>query len=108
MLDLIPALAAWPPAASGRRCAVATVLGTGGSVPRPVGMADGGPSREFFGYSTEEAFAVGLTCGGELEVHIELLADALGPLGLEVLNILNPDHQKPEHSAPHHQETPWT
>ena len=34
-------------------------------------MADGGPRREFFGYSAEDAFAVGLTCGGGLEVHIE-------------------------------------
>ena len=36
-------------------------------------MADGGPRREFFGYSAEDAFAVGLTCGGRLEVQIELL-----------------------------------
>ena len=49
-------------------------------------MADGGTRREFFGYSAEDAFAVGLTCGGELEVHIEPLADALGGLRPEVLN----------------------
>ena len=49
-------------------------------------MADGGTRREFFGYSAEDAFAVGLTCGGELEVHIELLADALGGLRPEGLN----------------------
>ncbi len=102
MLDLMPALAAWPPAANVRRCAVATIVGAAGSVPRPVGMsmlvsesgdvlgslsggciegavvaaalevmADGGPRREFFGYSAADAFAVGLTCGGGLEVHIE-------------------------------------
>ena len=39
MLDLMPALAAWPPAASGRRCAVATIVGATGSVPRPVGTS---------------------------------------------------------------------
>ncbi|HSO89924.1 MAG TPA: XdhC family protein, partial [Arthrobacter sp.] len=124
MLDLMPALAAWQPAATGERCAVATVVGTGGSVPRPVGtsmlvsesgdvlgslsggcvegavvaaalevMADGGTRREFFGYSAEDAFAVGLTCGGELEIHIEMLADTFGglrPAGLEALDARAP------------------
>jgi xanthine dehydrogenase accessory factor len=119
MLDLMTGLAAWQPAATGQRCAVATVVGAGGSVPRPVGtsmlvsesgdvlgslssgcvegavvtaalevIADGGPRREFFGYSSEDAFAVGLTCGGELEIHIELLTDALGGLGPEGLDTL--------------------
>ena len=119
MLDLMPGLAVWQPAATGQRCAVATVVGAGGSVPRPVGtsmlvsesgdvlgslsggcvegavvtaalevIADGGPRREFFGYSSEDAFAVGLTCGGELEIHIELLTDAIGGLGPEGLNTL--------------------
>mgnify|MGYP000742726983 FL=1 len=119
MLDLMPGLAAWPPVATGQRCAVATVVGAGGSVPRPVGtsmlvsesgdvlgslsggcvegavvaaalevIADGGPRRESFGYSSEDAFAVGLTCGGELEIHIELLTDAFGAPGLDTLNTL--------------------
>ncbi|MDQ4047207.1 MAG: XdhC family protein, partial [Actinomycetota bacterium] len=95
-------------AATGQRCAVATVVGTSGSVPRPMGtsmvvseagdvlgslsggcvegavveaaleaMRDGGTRLEQFGYSTADAFAAGLTCGGELEVHIEPL-DTLG------------------------------
>lgn len=34
-------------------------------------MNDGGTRLERFGYSAADAFAVGLTCGGELEVHIE-------------------------------------
>ena len=124
MLDLMPSLAAWPPAAAGQRCAVATVVAANGSVPRPVGtsmlvsasgevlgslsggcvegavvaaalevMADGGTRREFFGYSAEDAFAVGLTCGGELEVHIELLADALG--GLRPEGLSHPDAHDP-------------
>lgn len=28
------------------------------------------PRREHFGYSSEDAFAVGLTCGGDLDVHL--------------------------------------
>src|SRR4051794_14574581 len=104
MLDLMPSLAGWRPAASGERCAVATIITASSSVPRPPGtsmlvsesgeilgslsggcvegavvasalevMADGGTRLETFGFSSEDAFAVGLTCGGELEVHIEPL-----------------------------------
>ncbi|MHA7290254.1 XdhC family protein [Arthrobacter sp. MDT3-24] len=104
MLDLIPSLGGWRPAVSGQRCAVATIVAAGGSVPRPLGtsmlvsehgdvlgslsggcvegavvdaaleaMRDGGSRLESFGYSAEDAFAVGLSCGGELEVHIQPL-----------------------------------
>lgn len=117
MLDLLPHLATWRPAASGQRCAVATVVGTSGSVPRPVGtsmlvsdagevlgslsggciegavvesaleaLRDGGTRREFFGYSAEDAFAAGLTCGGGLEIHIEPLGSGPGRLRLESLH----------------------
>jgi xanthine dehydrogenase accessory factor len=34
-------------------------------------MDDGATRLETFGYSAADAFAVGLTCGGELDVHIE-------------------------------------
>jgi xanthine dehydrogenase accessory factor len=119
MLDLMPSLKEWRPAATGQRCALATVVGAGGSVPRPLGtsmlvseagdvlgslsggcvegavveaalaaMHDGGTRREFFGYSAEDAFAVGLTCGGELEIHIEPLGAAPGALRLESLRLL--------------------
>ncbi|WP_144661374.1 XdhC family protein [Paenarthrobacter nicotinovorans] len=102
MLDLMPSLGGWRPAVSGQRLAVATIVGSGGSVPRPLGtsmmvsengdilgslsggcvegavveaaleaMRDGGSRLESYGYSAEDAFAVGLTCGGELEVHIQ-------------------------------------
>ncbi len=102
MLDLMPTLGSWQPALSGQRCAVATIVACGGSVPRPTGtsmlvsehgevlgslsggcvegavveaalesMRDGGSRRELFGYSAEDAFAAGLSCGGELEVHIQ-------------------------------------
>jgi len=37
-------------------------------------IATGVPRREHFGYSREDAFAVGLTCGGDLEIHIEPVA----------------------------------
>ena len=119
MLDLMPSLGQWWPAISGQPCAVATVVGAGGSVPRPLGtsmlvsqagevlgslsggcvegavveaalevMRDGGTRREFFGYSSEDAFAVGLTCGGELEIHIEPLGSPAGGLQLAGLQLL--------------------
>ncbi|WP_430297950.1 XdhC family protein [Sinomonas sp. B1-1] len=112
MIELLSALPAWQPALRGEPCAVATVVGASGSVPRPVGtsmlVASGTPAPHVlgslsggcvegavvaaaldvlesgaaaiarFGYSAEDAFAVGLTCGGEVEVHI-------APLPAEVL-----------------------
>lgn len=109
MLDLMPSLGSWPPASSGLRCAVATVVRAGGSVPRPPGtsmlvseagdvlgslsggciegavveaalgvMRDGGRRVETFGYSAGDAFAAGLSCGGELEIHIEPLDQQSG------------------------------
>ncbi|GAP56855.1 hypothetical protein AHiyo6_34200, partial [Arthrobacter sp. Hiyo6] len=39
MLDLMPSLKEWQPASTGQRCAVATVVGANGSVPRPVGTS---------------------------------------------------------------------
>lgn len=101
MLDLIPLLGSWTPYL-GRRFAVATIVGAGGSVPRPVGtsmlvaesgavlgslsggcvegavvalaqeaMDDDGSRRSTFGFSSTDAFAAGLTCGGELDIHVE-------------------------------------
>ena len=120
MLDLMPSLGSWRPAVSGQRCAVATIVGTGGSVPRPMGtsmmvsengeilgslsggcvegavveaaleaMRDGGPRLESFGYSAEDAFAVGLTCGGELEVHIQPLGSESGEMALFDIAVSN-------------------
>ena len=34
-------------------------------------LADGKPKRLFYGITDEEAWAVGLTCGGEIEVLVE-------------------------------------
>lgn len=103
MLNLLESLPAWQATADAAgSCAVATIVATEGSAPRPVGtsmlvsansdvlgslsggcvegavvqaalesLADGGVRREHFGYSVEDAFAVGLTCGGGLDVHIQ-------------------------------------
>ncbi|XAS66886.1 XdhC family protein [Micrococcaceae bacterium Sec5.7] len=123
MLDLMPSLNDWPPAASGQRCAVATIVSATGSVPRPLGtsmlvseagevlgslsggcvegavagaaleaMNDGGSRLESFGYSAEDAFAVGLSCGGELEVHIQPLDSRSGGLRLGSLKLAELQH----------------
>lgn len=115
----MPSLGNWPPAVSGQRCAAATIVGAGGSVPRPLGTSmlvsehgdvlgslsggcvegavvdaalqtlhDGGTRRELFGYSAEDAFAVGLTCGGELEVHIQPLGSSPEGMDFAMLNSL--------------------
>lgn len=88
--------------AEGRGVALATVVATWGSSPRPVGshlavdengrmagsvsggciegavlqealgvMADGAPRLLSFGVSNEDAWAVGLACGGRVEVFVE-------------------------------------
>jgi xanthine dehydrogenase accessory factor len=41
-------------------------------------MDDGGTRRESFGYSAADAFAAGLTCGGELDIHIEAIGGREG------------------------------
>jgi xanthine/CO dehydrogenase XdhC/CoxF family maturation factor len=88
----------------GRGVAIATVVGTWGSSPRPVGsqlaiddrggmsgsvsggcvegavvteaqdvIAGGKPKLLDFGISNEQAWEVGLACGGKLQVYIERL-----------------------------------
>jgi len=109
--DVLQQLRGW--SGAGVPVAVATVVATSKSAPRPPGatMAVGGdgtvagsvsggcvegavvevarrvldgspPELAHFGYSDDDAFAVGLTCGGEIDVFVRPLAvpawDAVG------------------------------
>ncbi|MET3721745.1 MULTISPECIES: XdhC family protein [unclassified Arthrobacter] len=50
-------------------------------------MDDGGARLEAFGYSAADAFAAGLTCGGELDIHIQpvpLDSSAHWPAGSDI------------------------
>ena len=100
--NILEQAAAWR--TEGRSVAIATVVKTWGSSPRPVGsqlvvdtnnnmigsvsggciegavvheaievMQDGKPRLLSFGVSDEEAWDVGLACGGEVEVFVEKL-----------------------------------
>jgi xanthine dehydrogenase accessory factor len=92
---------------AGRTLAVATAISIEGSAPRTVGtsmawdgeavigsiaggcvegavveaceavLADGVSRTVEYGVSDETAFSVGLTCGGELRIHVQLLTEAL-------------------------------
>lgn len=97
---ILDQITAWRDA--GRKVAVATVIKTWGSSPRPVGsqlavdqtgamvgsvsggciegavveqaiaaMGDGKPRRLEFGVADEDAWHVGLACGGRVEVYVE-------------------------------------
>lgn len=98
--QVLEQVAAWMQ--DGRKAAVATVVSTWGSSPRPVGsqlgindkgemvgsvsggciegavvkealeVMDGAPPKLLdYGVSNEQAWEVGLACGGKLEVYIE-------------------------------------
>src|SRR5512135_177798 len=98
--DILERAAAWR--AEGRQLALATVIATWGSSPRPVGsqlavdqdgnmtgsvsggciegavvrealqvMADGTPRVLDFGVTDEQAWDVGLACGGKVQVFVE-------------------------------------
>lgn len=100
--DVLERAAAWR--ASGRKVALATVVKTWGSSPRPAGsqlavdesgamvgsvsggciegavvheamgvMADGKPRLLEFKVSNEQAWEVGLACGGRVEIFVERL-----------------------------------
>lgn len=101
--EILAAALGW--AKGGKRAALATVIRTWGSSPRPVGslmaIADDGamlgsvsggciegavvkealdtiesgePKRLEFGISNEQAWDVGLACGGTVHVYVERLA----------------------------------
>ena len=98
--DVLGAAAAWR--TEGRRVALATVVQTWGSSPRPVGsqlvvddqgamlgsvsggciegavvleaqqsIEDGNPRLLDFGVTNEQAWEVGLACGGKVRVFVE-------------------------------------
>ena len=100
--DILATAGAW--IAEGRKVALATVVETWGSSPRPVGsqlavddrsrmvgsvsggciegaviheaqaiMAGAAPKLLTFGVSDEEAWSVGLACGGKVAVFVEAL-----------------------------------
>ena len=100
--DILSAAEHWR--AEGRAVAIATVIETWGSAPRPVGshlaidgeghflgsvsggcvegavvtvalevLATGQAQRCTFGYSDDQAYAVGLTCGGTVHLLVEPL-----------------------------------
>ena len=100
--DILSLALSWHDA--GRQVAIATVVQTWGSSPRPAGshliVADDGdfegsvsggcvegaviqtamevlksghPQLLEFGVTDDEAWAVGLACGGQIEVYVELL-----------------------------------
>jgi len=102
MNDILSTLEAWH--AAGEKIALATVVRTVGSSPRPVGakmavtasqkmvgsvsggcvegavseealevLRTGAPKLLAFGVADEEAWAVGLSCGGTIEVFVEPL-----------------------------------
>lgn len=91
--------------AEGRKVAIATVLSTWGSAPRPAGsqlvidetgrflgsvsggciegavvteamaaIEDGHPRSLEFGVSNDDAWAVGLACGGQIRIYLEPVA----------------------------------
>jgi xanthine/CO dehydrogenase XdhC/CoxF family maturation factor len=103
--QVLEQVAAWQRA--GRKAALATVVSTWGSSPRPVGsqlgvsetgemvgsvsggciegavvkealevMAGAPPKLIDYGVSNEQAWEVGLACGGKLEVYIEPVTQA--------------------------------
>src|SRR5271157_5067923 len=96
--DVLAAAEAWRE--SGRDVAIATVVETWGSAPRPVGshlvidgdgnflgsvsggavveeaaevIASGAPRMLEFGVADETAWRVGLSCGGRIKVYVEKL-----------------------------------
>ena len=102
--DLLATAGAWRD--QGRKVALATVVATWGSSPRPIGsqlvidaeghmagsvsggciegavvqeasaaMRDGRPRLLEFGVSDEDAWSVGLACGGSVQVYVEKLED---------------------------------
>ena len=104
MKEILGDIARWR--AKGEKVAIATVVATRRSAPRPVGaklaisesgeiagsvsggcvesdvyeharevLANGTPQLLCYGIKDEEAWEVGLPCGGEIDVFVEVLED---------------------------------
>ncbi len=104
MKEILDDIARWR--AKGEKVAIATVVATRRSAPRPVGaklavsesgeiagsvsggcvesdvyenarevLASGTPKLISYGIKDEEAWEVGLPCGGEIDVFVEVLED---------------------------------
>ncbi|TDT79213.1 xanthine dehydrogenase accessory factor [Arthrobacter sp. AG258] len=63
-------------------------------------MDDGGPRHQVFGFSSADAFAAGLTCGGQLEIHIQPVPAAVTgepeqPLRAAVRQLAGLRHDEP-------------
>ena len=102
MKDVLPDVERWR--ANGEKVAIATVVATRRSAPRPIGsklaiseggelagsvsggcvesdvaerareiLAGGPPALLTYGIADEQAFEVGLPCGGEIDVFLERL-----------------------------------
>ncbi len=102
MREIVADIERWR--SEGQRIAIATVIKTVGSTPRPLGskmavsesgsiagsvsggciegavfdeaqqvLADGAPRRLSFGITDEQAWEVGLSCGGDIEILPERL-----------------------------------
>ena len=79
MRELIDALSRWD--AAGEAVATATVIDTKRSAPQPPGaklalsasgdIAGAPPQRLAYGIADDEAWDVGLPCGGEIDVWVE-------------------------------------
>ncbi len=72
--DILQAAEDWKKA--GRGVALATVVETWGSAPRPAGSSlvindEGQPKLLEFGVADESAFNVGLSCGGTIRIFVE-------------------------------------
>ncbi|HEY6762632.1 MAG TPA: XdhC family protein [Baekduia sp.] len=107
MRELLAELDTWT--VPGHRVAIATVIATGGSAPRPIGakmavddqgriagavsggcvegavvelaervLTDDEPRTGAYGISDAEAWAIGLPCGGQIEVDVALWAPTPG------------------------------
>ena len=86
MRDVLDTLERWT--GEGLRFATATVVKTERSAPRDPGavLAGGPPRLVTYGIADEEAFEVGLPCGGTVHIFVDLADPAvvhdLDPLGL--------------------------